>query len=78
LAALAALAHEGHTRTLSPHVWERICVMATEPPQLAQYLLSLSIQDQGEPRASFAPEVLAEIADIQAANDIFLRALGTR
>ena len=78
LAALAALAPEGHTRTLSPHVWERICVMAAEPSQLAQYLLSLSIQDQGEHHAGLAPEVLAEIADIQAANDIFQRALGAQ
>ncbi len=70
LAALAALAPEGHTKTLSPHVWERICVMATEAPQLAQYLQTLG--------AGLLPEVLAEIADIQAANDIFLQALAKR
>jgi hypothetical protein len=70
LASLAALAPEGHTRTMSPHVWERICVMATVPPQLAQYLQSLD--------DALAPEVLAEIADIQAANDIFLQAHAER
>ena len=75
LAALASLAPGNHTKTLSPHVWERICVIASEPSQLSQYLSSLSIQDRGGQRAGFAPEVLAEIADIQAANDIFLQAL---
>jgi hypothetical protein len=75
LAALASLAPGNHTKTMSPHVWERICVMANEPAQLSQYLMSLAIQDRGAQRAGFAPEVLAEIADIQAANDIFLQAL---
>lgn len=72
--SLAALTPGNHTKTMYPHVWERICVIATEPSQLSQYLGSLSIQDRDGQRAGFPPDVLAEIADVQAANDIFLRA----
>jgi hypothetical protein len=74
LVTLTALAPNGHTRLAYPHVWERMCMIASEPSQLSQYLTSLSIQDRGGKRAGFPPEVLAEIAEVQAANDLFLQA----
>ena len=63
------------TRFLStnyPHIWQRICLFASEPKHLQKYLLSLSIQDRGEKRAGFPVEALKEITDIQMENDRFL------
>lgn len=55
-----------------PHIWERICLFATEPKHLHKYLASLSLQDRGKQRAGFPLDVLQEIADIQLQNDRFL------
>lgn len=55
-----------------PHIWQRICLFASEPKHLQKYLQSLSIQDRGEKRAGFPVEALKEITDIQIENDRFL------
>lgn len=55
-----------------PHIWERICLFASEPKHLQKYLSSLSLQDRGKQRAGFPLDVLKEIADIQLQNDRFL------
>lgn len=73
--ALNALAPGGHTKRLYPHIWDRIGAIAIEPRQLAHYISTLSIQDRGSQRAGFPNEVLHEIAEIQAANDVFAQAL---
>ncbi|MES2126579.1 MAG: DUF2726 domain-containing protein [Pseudomonadota bacterium] len=68
---LDELAPEGKTKDQFPHVWQRICLFCNEPRHLAQYLGSLSLQDRGGKRAGFPPDVLAEIAAIQSANQCF-------
>jgi hypothetical protein len=75
LDALNALAPDGHTKRAYPHIWDRICAIAIEPRQLAHYISTLSIQDRGSQRAGFPSDVLHEIAEIQAANDVFAQAL---
>lgn len=73
VAALEKLAPNGLLKTRYPHVWQRICLFASEPKHLKKYLASLFLQDRGVERAGFPAEVIKEITDIQGENERFLQ-----
>ena len=72
VAMLEQLTPKKIIKTNHKHIWERLSLFAAEPRHLHKYLSSLLIQDRGEERSGFLPEVLKELSDIKAANDRFL------
>ena len=66
------MAPNGHVKALYPHIWERICLFCHEPRHLAQYLVTLSLQDRGSKRAGFPESVIVELTAIQEANARFI------
>lgn len=75
IAAIERLAAHGHVKNAYPHVWKRICLSCIDPALLEKYLASLSIQARNGKRVGFLPEAMNEIADIQAANQRFLKVI---
>jgi hypothetical protein len=73
VAAIERLAAHGHIKNAYPHVWTRICLSCIDPALLEKYLASLFIQARNGNRLGFRPEAMNEIADIQAANQRFLK-----
>lgn len=72
LPALDLLTPAGHLKSAYPHIWERIWLFCHDPVHLNKYLLSLSLQERDGKRAGLSPEAMAEVAEIQAANQRFL------
>jgi hypothetical protein len=78
LATLEGLTPNGHIRTHYPHIWERICVLRSDPKRLSEYFDSLMLQDRGGSRTGFRPDALLEIADIMGANARFVEFYAAR
>lgn len=60
-------------KTRYPHIWQRICLFAPDPPHLKMYLDSLFVQNRIGKRIGLPNEAASEVMRILSENERFLK-----
>lgn len=67
------LTPDSFLKTRYPHIWQRICLFAPDPPHLKIYLDSLFAQNRIGKRIGLPQEAAAEVMSIMNQNERFLK-----
>jgi hypothetical protein len=60
-------------KTRYPHIWQRICLFAPDPPHLKMYLDSLFVQNRIGKRMGLPQEAASEVMRILGENERFIK-----
>ena len=69
---IVGLTPDQHIRKEYPHIWQRICLFASDPKHLKTYLESLFIQNRPVKRIGLPQNVVNEVISIQNENNRFI------